>query len=338
MEHLKSNDDRKLRVGVVGLGGNGSSFAKIYSEHPKAALAAVCDTNEERASLASQLGAEFFTDFEKLVSLPDLDAVSVHLPDRLHAAPTLAAMDAGKHVFVEKPMAVTIADCNAIIDAMDRTGLSVAVGQVLRTKALYKRIKEVVDAGTLGAIYFCEGDYMVDELTDPRQAAKVGPTYSLQGFGCSATHPLDLLRWYLGNPVEVMAMGNSGMAHPSHPGDGFIAALYKWPNGCVGRVVGTWACSYDHSYENAYGISLFGSDASIVRGFLVSRDQQNEPVELAAHGAGHPYDPEVDDFVNAVLEGRSPATDARDGGNTAIAILSGIEAMETGKTITIPNR
>ena len=133
-------------------------------------------------------------------------------------------------------------------------------------------------------------------------------------------------------------MGNIGMAHPSHPGDGFIAALYRWPNGCVGRVTGTWACSYDHSYKNAYGISLFGSKASIVRGYLVSPDAGNEPVELARHTPGHPYDDEVDDFVNAVLDGRRPATDARDGGNTAIAIICGIQAMESGATIAIPNR
>ena len=61
-------------------------------------------------------------------------------------------------------------------------------------------------------------------------------------------------------------------------------------------------------------------------------------MELARHTSGHPYDDEVDDFVNAVLDGRRPATDARDGGNTAIAIVCGIQAMESGATITIPNR
>ena len=331
-------NDRKLRVAVVGLGGNGSSFAKLYSKHPRADLVAACDLDEGRSEFASSLGAAFSTDYHEIAGLEGLDAVSVHLPDRIHAAAALAAINAGKHVFVEKPMATTIDDCNAIVDAMDRTGLCVAVGQVLRTKDLYKRVKEVVDSGVLGTIYYCEGDYMVHEFSSEEKAAKVGPTYSLQGFACSATHPLDILRWCLGNPVEVTAMGNIGMAHSSHPGDGFIAALYRWPNGCVGRVTGTWACSYDHSYKNAYGISLFGSKASIVRGYLVSPDAGNEPVELARHTPGHPYDDEVDDFVNAVLDGRRPATDARDGGNTAIAIICGIQAMESGATIAIPNR
>jgi UDP-N-acetylglucosamine 3-dehydrogenase len=330
--------DRKLRVAVVGLGGNGSSFARLYSNHPRVDLVAACDIDEGRSEFASSLGAAFVTDYHEIAALDGLDAVSVHLPDRIHADAALAAIDAGKHVFVEKPMATTIDDCNAIIDGMNRTGLCVAVGQVLRTKALYKRIKEVVDSGVLGTIYYCEGDYMVHEFSSEKGAAKVGPTYSLQGFGCSATHPLDILRWYLGNPADVMAMGNIGMAHPSHPGDGFIAALYRWPNGCIGRVTGTWACSYDHSYENAYGISLFGSEASIVRGRLVSPDGGNEPVELAPHGKGHPYDDEVEDFVDAVLGARAPATDARDGGNTAIAIICGIQAMESGETIAIPNR
>ena len=330
--------NRKLRVAVAGLGGNGSRFAKLYSKHPGVDLVAACDIDEKRSEFASGLGADFLSDYQEVAALDDLDVVSVHLPDRIHADAALAAMDAGKHVFVEKPMATTIEDCNAMIDAMDRTGLCVAVGQVLRTKALYKRIKDVVDSGVLGTIYYCEGDYMVHEFSSEAEAAKVGPTYSLQGFGCSATHPLDILRWYLGNPTDVMAMGNIGMAHPSHPGDGFIAALYRWPNGCIGRVTGTWACSYDHSYENAYGISLFGSEASIVRGHLVSPDGDNEPVELASHGRGHPFDDEVDDFVNAVLSGCAPATDARDGGNTAIAIICGIKAMESGETVAIPNR
>lgn len=330
--------DRKLRVAVVGLGGNGSKFANLYSNHRRADLVAACDIDQGRSDFASSLGATFFTDYRAIAALNDLDAVSIHLPDRIHADAALAAIGAGKHVFIEKPMATTLDDCNAIIDAMDQTGLCVAVGQVLRTKALYRSIKEIVDSGVLGTIYYCEGDYMVNEFSNEHNAAKIGPTYSLQGFVCSATHPLDILRWCLGNPVDVMAMGNIGMAHPSHPGDGFIAALYRWPNGCVGRVTGTWACSYDHSYENAYGISLFGSNATIARGHFVSPDGGNTPVELAPHDRSHPFDDEVDDFVNAVLDGRSPTTDARDGGNTAIAIICGNQAMESGKTIAIPNR
>ena len=175
-------NDRKLRVAVVGLGGNGSSFAKLYSKHPRADLVAACDLDEGRSEFASSLGAAFSTDYHEIAGLEGLDAVSVHLPDRIHAAAALAAINAGKHVFVEKPMATTIDDCNAIVDAMDRTGLCVAVGQVLRTKDLYKRVKEVVDSGVLGTIYYCEGDYMVHEFSSEEKAAKVGPTYSLQGF------------------------------------------------------------------------------------------------------------------------------------------------------------
>ena len=179
---------------------------------------------------------------------------------------------------------------------------------------------------------------MVDQFSSQDKASKVGSTYSLQGFVCSATHPLDILRWCLGNPTSVMAMGNVGIAHPSHPGDGFVAALYRWPDGCIGRVTGTWACSYDHSYENAYGISLFSSEASIVRGKLVCPDSGNDPVELVPDLSGHPYDDEVADFVNAILGECKPATDARDGGNTAIAIICGIKSMESGQIVLIPNR
>ena len=328
----------KVRVGLVGLGSNGSSFAEIYRGHPQVELVAVADANPARAEAAEGLGAVFYGSYDELVLLPELDVVSVHLPDRLHADASLKALQAGKHVFVEKPMATTIGDCHKMIDAMDRTGLLVGVGQVLRTRPLYKRIKEIVDAGTLGTIYYCEGDYMVDELNRPELATKVGPTYSLQGFQCSATHPLDLLRWYLGNPVDVFAAGNNGLTHPGHLGDGFVAALYRWPGGCIGRVAGTWGCSYHHSYENAYGISLFGTKGTINRGSLILRENDNKPVEIARMKPGHPYEPEVVDFIDAVLTGRKPAVDARDGGNTSIAIIAALDAMDKSGWVTIPNR
>jgi UDP-N-acetylglucosamine 3-dehydrogenase len=132
----------RLRVGVIGAGVMGERHARIYASLPDVELVAVCDTRADIArALAKDLDATPYADFAELLRHPDVDAVSVCTPDDAHRAPCEAAAAAGKHVLVEKPLAMTVADAEAIITAATKTGVVLLVGHCLRFDPRYRTEK-----------------------------------------------------------------------------------------------------------------------------------------------------------------------------------------------------
>ena len=328
---------KKVRIGIVGLGrGNGSSFAKIYNENPKSKLIGICDILDERVKeISKKYNVSYTTcNYHELIDRNDIDLISIHTGDRYHAPIALEALDKGKHVFIEKPMATTIEDCHKIVKKMDETGLKVDVGFILRFNPFFKGIKKIVDDGVLGDIYYAEGDYIVDDLY--HSIEKVTNSYSI-AFVCSGTHPMDLLHWYVGEPVEVQAYSNNGIA--SKEMDDFIVAIYKFKNGCIGKVAATWGATCTVYGDRRYNIRLYGSKGTIMgnRLSLKSFDDGNKFVELPFEMIeGHPYDPEVDAFLDSILNNTKPPIDARDGGNSTIAILTAMDALKKKRPVAIP--
>jgi len=324
----------KVRVGVVGLGANGSEYVRLYAKHPNAALLAVCDLDEgRRKALSGEYSVPHSSrDFADLVRMPEIDAVSIHTADRFHCPIAIAALQAGKHVYTEKPMGATIEGCRRVIELSRETGLKVMVGQVLRFNPFFRRIKEMVDAGVLGDIYYAEGYYMSPHWVSPKGQDRERDTYEI-AFVCSGTHPFDLLRWYIGEPEEVQAFGNRGMACPDVAKDDFVCAIYRFDTGCVVKIAATWGSTCEFTNR----ISLFGSKGSIVDGKIALRDESAELRDLPfARDRAHPFDPEVDAFLDCIIADRPPPIDARDGGNTAIGILSAIDALHAKRAVKVP--
>jgi len=301
----------QVRVGVVGVGGNGRAFVDCYQGNENAQVVAVCDTNEARLqAVAKETSVQWATtDFNELVTAPDIDAISVHTADAFHAPITVAALRHGKHVFVEKPMATSLEDCYEVIDLSESTGLKVQVGMVLRFDPFFRGIKQMVEGGELGQIFYAEADYICNYLLNQRIREAIQNTYDT-AFVNAGTHVLDLLRWYVGEPVEVQAYGNQRMSN--------------WPQ---------------PEFKMCYNLSLFGSKASIVRDRIARLETQGQFEPLTFDRiSGHPYTPEVDTFIEAIIEDKPPVIDARDGGNTSIAILSAMEALRQGKRVKIETR
>ena len=323
-----------VRIGLIGLGGNGGAFAELYHAHPNAELAAVCDVRPESRTAASEKfgPASIRADYEEIVALDSIDAVSIHTPDRFHASMAIAALENGKHVFVEKPMGTDIEQIRRAVELSESAGLKLMVGQVLRFYPFYRRVREIVQSGQLGTIFYAEGYYMMAPGPSPERVQRIRETYA-SGFVCSGTHPFDLLRWYIGEPVEVAAFGNRGMALPELGKDDFVCAIYRLDTGCIAKIAGTFACSCNITNR----LHLFGSAGTLFGNMLYSRDRLDEPVEVLAEGPGpKPYAAEVDAFVASVRNDTEPPVSGRDGGNTAIGILSAIEAMEQQRQVQVP--
>jgi len=333
----------QVRVGVVGVGSNGRAFVDCYQANDNAQLVAVCDTNEAcLQAVANETSVQWATtDFNELVTAPDIDAISIHTADASHAPITIAALRHGKHVFVEKPMATRLEDCYEVIDLSESTGLKVQVGLVLRFSPFFRGIKQMVESGELGQIFYAEADYICNYLFHQDIGEAIRDTYDI-AFVNAGTHVLDLLRWYIGEPVEVQAYGNQRMSNWPEPefNDDLVCAIYKFAGGAVAKVAATWGSTAQLAgMEMCYNLSLFGSKASIVRDRIARVETQGQFEPLAFDNiSGHPYTPEVDAFVQAIIEDKPSVIDARDGGNTSIGILSAMEALHQGKRVKIETR
>lgn len=328
----------KLRVGIVGVGGNGGRFLEAYATNPRVEVTAICEVRDDhREALQEKLQVPHgYADLTPLLANADIDLVSIHAPDRLHAPFTLAALDAGKHVFVEKPIATSVADCLAVVERADRAATRVAAGHVLRTRPKFRLIKEMVEAGEIGTIYAMRTHYLTNAMHKSAgfiETANRSYAHSMLTMG---VHPVDLMRWYCGDIVEVQAMENRGLAMPGNARDESVTALYRFASGATGSITVCWASNY--VFDSFYGLELHGSEASVVWDNIHRRGATKAvPLPPPPATGREGYAAEVDSVVDSLLDDTPLFCDIHEGARSAIACLKAVEAAETGKTLAVPN-
>ncbi|MCK9252236.1 MAG: Gfo/Idh/MocA family oxidoreductase [Eubacteriales bacterium] len=205
---------KTFKVGIVGCGGiaNGKHMPAL-KKRPNVELVAFCDIVPERAEKASAeygaKGAKVFTDYRELVALTELDVVHVLTPNKSHAPITIAALEAGKHVLCEKPMAKTAADAKAMVEAARRTGKTLSIGYQSRYRTDSMYLKKLIDDGELGEIYYARAHAIRRRavptwgvfLNEEEQGG--GPLIDI------GTHALDLTLWEMNNYEPASVMGKT---------------------------------------------------------------------------------------------------------------------------------
>lgn len=198
----------RLRVGVIGAGSIANMHLKSYLANPDVELVGIHDLNPERArAQAERYGAAHaFENLEEMLARPDIDAVSICTWNDSHAELAVAALDAGKHVLVEKPLSKTVAQAEAIAAAAARSGTKVQVGFVRRFSSNAKVLKSFIDAGELGEIYFAKA-------TNIRRIGNPGGWFAdsaRSGGGPLidiGVHVLDLCWYMMGSPKATTVSG-----------------------------------------------------------------------------------------------------------------------------------
>ena len=220
------------RIGVIGASGRGETFARqLYKGTSRATLAGVCDIDEDRlekfCSYCELEGVRKSTDPHEFIHSPDIDAFIVVVPDFAHADVTVEALHAGKHVYLEKPLANTLDDCYRILQADKETEAVAFVGFNVRSGPLWRKMKEVVESGVLGQIVHISGMEQLAQAHGAsfmrrwhRQSARSG------GFlNTKCSHDLDLIQWFIGHEhhiVRVASFGGTNVFVPENapPGHG----------------------------------------------------------------------------------------------------------------------
>ena len=200
----------KLQVGVIGAGSISEMHVSSYANNPNVRLVAIADLNEERAKdKAEKFGAErVYTDYHELLADPEIEAVSICTWNNLHAEMAIAALDAGKHVLVEKPLARTVEEALKIQEAVQRSGKTLQVGFVRRHASNTKLIKQFIDNGDLGEIYYGKAS-ILRRLGNPggwfsdHDRSGGGPVIDL------GVHVIDILWYLMGKPKVASVSGNT---------------------------------------------------------------------------------------------------------------------------------
>lgn len=199
-----------LRIGVIGAGSISEMHLNAYAANPAAAIVAICDINEKRAKTAAdKYGAEkSFADYRELLADPAIDAVSICTWNDTHAPIAIAALDAGKHVLVEKPLCRTVEEALAIEEAVRRSGKQLQVGFVRRYDPNVRMLQRFIDAGEFGEIYFAKAS-TIRRLGNPGgwfsdvERSGGGPLIDI------GVHVIDLCWYLMGKPKAVAVSANT---------------------------------------------------------------------------------------------------------------------------------
>ncbi len=356
----------KLKTGIVGCGKVGDFHAKAFAGLNSSEFTAVCDRDITRArAFAERYGVKAYDNIGEMIRECGLDVVSICTPHPLHADAAVEAADCRCHVLIEKPLASTLEDCDRIIEAGDKNGVTIGTMVQRRFYRPCMRIREAIDAGKLGRpilgmvtmLGWRDRNYYE---SDPWRGSWKG-----EGGGVlvnQAPHQIDLLQWYMGEVDEIYGMWKN-LNHPYIEVEDTAVAVIKFKNGGVGNIV------VSNSQNPAlYGkVHIFGENgaaagvqtdggAMFVAGMseiaeapyndlwtiegeadmLQEWKKADSDFFYQVDSMYYYHQEQIRDFLNAVLEGKKPMVDGREGRKT-VEIFTGIyRATKTNQAIRFP--
>ncbi|MCA1648061.1 MAG: Gfo/Idh/MocA family oxidoreductase [Chloroflexi bacterium] len=232
-----ANGPRRLRFGIVGLGRAAASTVPAVARNARAEVVAAADTN---ADVVARFGQQFpsrgYVSVEALCRDPAVDAVYIATPTHLHTDHVLTAVAAGKHVIVEKPLAITLADAGRMIDAVDTAGVQLIVGQSQSYEPPILAMREIVKSGQLGRLRMISGWYFNDWLYRPRLAAELDTAMGGGVVFRQGAHHFDLTR-LIGGGMLRSVRAATGVWDPHRPTEASYSAFLEFVDGAVASLV-----------------------------------------------------------------------------------------------------
>jgi predicted dehydrogenase len=269
-------DASPIRVGVVGLGYWGPNLARNLQELDGAELGGLCDQQSDRlGALARRYpSARSFRELDQLLDAPDIDAVAIATPVGSHFALAEAALNAGKHVFIEKPLAASSAEAASLIELADERGLVLMPGHTFLYSPPVMLIRELIESGDLGEIYFISMSRVNLGLhqSDVSVAWDLGP------------HDFSILRYWLGESPEFVSALSRACVFPGLPDVAFINM--QFPSETVAHVELSWLAP-----SKLRRTTIVGSQKMVVYD-----DTSNEPVRIFDSGVDFPHHDNFGEF------------------------------------------
>jgi myo-inositol 2-dehydrogenase/D-chiro-inositol 1-dehydrogenase len=340
---------RPVRFGLIGYGAWGAHHARAAAQAPGAELIAVAARSaESRArAAADHPAARVYADWAELLRYEEPDVIDIVLPSDLHYAAARAALEAGHHVLLEKPMALTLAHCDELNGLARARGRVLAIGHEMRLSSLWGRAKAMIDAGAVGTPLYV----LVELWRRPYRPGAGGWRYDAARVGNWALeepiHFFDLARWYLasaGDPVSVYARANSKQSGHPELQDNFSAVL-SFSGGAYAVISQTLA-----AYEHHQVVKVTGTGGSLWATWGGAMDRTPHPTFSLRHHDGRevrdvPIDRTPGEFyeleeemammVRAVRDGAPVAASGEDGRWSVALCLAAQRSAESGAVVPL---
>ncbi len=311
---------------------------------PKARLVALCDVDKERLNA---IGAKFnikklFVDCPEVVENAEINAVMVCTPTATHAEIAKVAVKAGKHVFVEKPLATSYSQGKAVVEAAEKGGVKLMVGYQMRFLPNHKKVKEMMHGGEIGEPFYAEahGETLIIKPDDG----------ILLDY---ATHLINLLQWYFDNThVEKVA----ALLHTTDnkcTAETEVTLILRFANGVIGRIGAFWLSSYKSWEATDRYVKILGTKGKVItdlngptitlykEGSLISRVKG--PHKIMPGSAMNPFAPlteiayrkELEHFIDSIIKDRSPSVSGREDLVTLKIVEAAKQSSEDGRFVEV---
>lgn len=336
---------KKLRIGIAGLGRLGKVHAtNIATKIPNAELVAACSIVADELEWAKkELSIEnVYDDYNEMINSPDIDAVAIVTSSGEHCWQIEAALDAGKHVFTEKPLGIDVEQCMIAEAAVARNPeLTFMLGFMRRYDKSYAYAKEKIESGLIGKPYMVKATGI-----DPEALVDGAISFAATSGGIfldMASHDLDLMRWFLGSEAtEVYALGCT-FQHPEFKelgDDETAAAIYCFENGAIGMLHVGRTAPYGYHIETEIVGTKGTLRISPVPEKNLTRIYGQDGVLTECVGSfperfEEAYLLEMEEFVNCALQGKQPNVGVNDGTRATVLAYATTEAWKTGKAVKI---
>jgi len=321
-----------LSVGIIGAGGIAQAHMRAIEDNDNIRLVAAMDVDADRAQAAAEkYGARAYTKLPDLLADQAVEAVHVCTPHSLHADQVVAAAEAGKHVLVEKPMTLTLPDCDRMIEACEQAGKILMVGQVMRYYPVNRKIREMIAEGIIGEVgHLMRRRYSYFDTTKPESNypswyldLKVGGICVLYCFG---PHEYDILHWYLDSPVtQVYAQGTESTELYKGQKDSYTTVM-NHENGAVSILSQSVVC-----HSGAHDQYIIGSKGSMMlSGQRLLVNGKEVPLEGTS---GDGMRNQIREFAVCCLEGSEPDASGRSVRHTMAVIEAAKQSAERNEPV-----
>ena len=329
----------KLGAAIIGCGWVAEEYVKAFENDERSEIRTLVSrnpANAERYRDRYDLKCAVETDAFKMLEQKDVDIVAVCTPHNVHTQYVVAAADAGKHIIIEKPVALTIEDVCKQREAVKKNKVKTIVSFVLHWNPLLMTIDRLIEEGVFGNIFMVEVDYMhrIWDLKWYGSLEKSGT--ALLTAGC---HAIDALRWFSRSKVEEVSAYQVKTENPAeYPGT--ISINLKFADGKIGRSYTT----FDAKMPYRFNIGIYGTEGTLrnnelfaPRLFPGQNDFIKIPCILPDSGdvAHHPFQGEVSHFLDCIINDQKPFPDLDDAALTQAVCFAADKAAELGQPVSL---
>ncbi len=330
---------KKLGAAIIGCGWVAEEYVKAFEHDERSEVRTLVSrnpANAERYRERYNLKCTIETDAAKMLQQKDVDIVAVCTPHNVHTQYVVAAAEAGKHVIIEKPPALTPEDVVKQRDAVKKNKVKTVVSFVLHWNPLLMTIDHLIEQGALGDVFLVEVDYLHRIWALKWYGSLEQSGTALMTAGC---HAVDAMRWFGRTDVEEVSAYQTKTGNPAeYPGT--ISINLKFKDGKIGRSTTT----FDAKMPYRFNIGVYGSEGTLRNNELYApklfpgqNDFMKIPCALPDSGdvSHHPFQGEVSHFLDCILEDRRPFPDLDDAARTLAVCFAADRSAESGRPVPI---